>query len=66
MTIARSIEVKGINWTNDGGYLKLSMGHADINPPEPCDGTVINVQNNCSVYTSHKPLQLSPKKNLYV
>jgi formylglycine-generating enzyme required for sulfatase activity len=48
MTVARSIEAKGTNWTNDGGYLKLSMGHADTNPPEPCDGTIINVQNNCS------------------
>jgi len=48
MTVARSIEAKGTNWTNDGGYLKLSMGHADTNPPEPCDGTIINVQTNCS------------------
>jgi formylglycine-generating enzyme required for sulfatase activity len=53
MTIARSIEAKGTNWTNDGGTQKLSLGNSDNSPNMICDGLISNVITNCSTFDTN-------------
>ena len=48
MTIARSIEATASNWVGGVNTGYINFGHSDLNPHINCDGTVPNVQTNCS------------------
>jgi hypothetical protein len=48
MTIARSIEATPSNWVGAVNTGYINRGHSDSNPNNACDGTVANVQTDCT------------------
>jgi formylglycine-generating enzyme required for sulfatase activity len=57
MTIARSIEATASNWVGGVNTGYISRGNSDNSPNNACDGTVENVQTNCTTLSSTTPNQ---------
>jgi hypothetical protein len=57
MTIARSIEATASNWVGGVNTGYISRGHTDNSPGSACDGTVVNVQTNCTTLSTTTPNQ---------
>jgi len=57
MTIARSIEATASNWVGGVNTGYISRGHSDNSPASACDGTVVNVQTNCTTLSTTTPNQ---------
>ena len=57
MTIARSIEATASNWVGGVNTGYINRGHSDTSPNNTCDGTVENVQTNCTTLSTTTPNQ---------
>jgi hypothetical protein len=57
MTIARSIEATASNWVGGVNTGYINRGHSDNSPASACDGTVANVQTNCTTLSTTTPNQ---------
>jgi hypothetical protein len=57
ITIARSIEATASNWVGGVNTGYINRGHSDNSPASACDGTVVNVQTNCTTLSTTTPNQ---------